>query len=167
MIHVSDIQQHVMSHTLMTMHPTTTNSTSTWWHYTTMINTIQYKRHMECKNKGRTWNKHTQAIHFEGWNMLWYHFVVSYMTQRECNLLWYNSVTPSSHICPSNWPTEVNMWWEATIIWFNLLGILKEVKLTETHQTYLPHQQQHYQEPSQPHKYHAPGSHWVFKLLNL
>lgn len=32
-------------------------------------------------------------------------------------------VTPSSHIYRSNRPTEVNMWWEVTMIWFNLLTL--------------------------------------------
>lgn len=43
-------------------------------------------------------------------------------------------ITPSSHIYPSNRPTRVNMWQEATMIWFNLLIPLKEVETTKHNQ---------------------------------
>jgi len=54
--------------------------------------------------------KQIPPIHSKGWTMLWYHSVVSDIsqrehkldiTQREPNLLWYHSVTPSSHTYPS------------------------------------------------------------------
>jgi len=56
--------------------------------------------------------------------------------ERETTLL-YHSVTPSSHIYPSNHLVGVNMWREATMIWFELLSHVKEVQLMETHHTYI------------------------------
>lgn len=52
----------------------------------------------------------------------------------------YN-VTPSSHIYLSNRPTEVNMWREVIMMWFDLLSHVKEVEQIETHHTNLQHQQ--------------------------
>jgi len=68
-------------------------------------------------------------------------------------MLTYN-VTLSSHIYLSNQPTEVNMWWEATMIWFNLLGHIKEVELTKNNQIEDPHILQNLQEL--PHFYRLP-----------
>jgi len=75
-------------------------------------------KHMECKRKWHTWNRHacmtnTQAIKSEGWTMLWYH-----------------SVTPCSHIYPTNWPPRVNLRQEATMILFDLLSHVKKQKHT-------------------------------------
>jgi len=84
------------------------------------------------------------------WNLLWYHYVVLDMTQRERNPLWYHSITPSSHIYPSNQQTRVNMWQEVTMIWFDSLCVSSGSGTGGTHHTKLPHQQHNSQEPSQP-----------------
>ena len=46
-------------------------------------------------------------------------------------------VTPSSHIYPRNHPVGVNMWREATMIWFDILSHIKEVESMETRDTYI------------------------------
>ena len=124
----------------------------------------KWNKHMDCNHKKHICNRHecmTSAppIQSKEWTMLWYHSIVSDMTQRECKLLWYHSITPSSHIYPSNQPSGVNMWWEATMIWFDLLSHVKEVELTETHHKNVQHQLQDPQEPIQCFRQLAFGSH--------
>ena len=84
-------------------------------------------KHMEFKDERYicNWNAcmtNKKPIQVEGWTMLSYH-----------------SGTPSSHIYPSNWLAGVNMWQEATMIWFDLLSHVKEVEPMETHHTNIQH----------------------------
>lgn len=119
-------KNHVTNHTLMMTHSTTTPSLSHDNITTIMTITI----HMQQAYRPQGWvthvkptwmhDQHTLPIQSKGWTMLWYH-----------------SITPSSHIYPSNWSTRVNMRQEATIMGFNHLGDFKEVELRKIHNTNL------------------------------
>jgi len=83
-----------------------------------------YNKHMDYMNKEHIWNQHESMINTQ--------------PKESTSTLSYHSVTSSYHIYPSNHLDKVNMWWEDTMIWFNLIGNLKEMESTETHHTDLP-----------------------------
>jgi len=76
-----------------------------------------------------------------------------------------NNVTLSSHMYPSNRLARVNMLQEVTMIWFDLLSLVKEVELMKTHHTDIQCQLQDPQEPIQYFRQLALGSHWTFGQL--